>query len=582
MHERVRGTASASGVRVLFGWMAIVCVVCAAAPAWAQSSGATAQPRGTAAQREAAQKEAAKREAEQQQSCQVDCRPALTGVYRRLENVERGVERRPTNSDIETRLKTKVDVSAIDTALRTKADKGELEPKVDKLYVDDKIDAVARAVGAVSFNVDRFWVLLAAVLVFFMQAGFKCLEVGLVQMRFDALQGAYKLFSWIMTCAAYALPGFSLMFAVTHEGLIGQPWVSPNDVVHTANEAIAAAINLPSTITVRGLEFFLFQAAFCATAVTIPAGAIAERTRVGAYILIAGFMAAWIYPVFGHWAWGGGIYTEQVLSARPDLQGWLQGLGFHDYAGSTVVHSVGGWCGLVFTLFLGSRIGRFRADGSINLNDFPSTSRGYAILGVFMLWFGWWGFNGGSGLKYDDTIAGIIFNTNLAGAAAGLSAYVMAVLTERVDSHFFKRGFIPEKVIGGILGGLVAITASCDRATPLEAFFIIGISAGIVHNLVFDLLLHFKIDDPVGAVPVHAGCGVLGTLLVAITYPDAGKQLGVQALGALVAFGWTFSMAALLALILRAMHQLPQRGSIPPSSDPLAAPVNSPDPAWTV
>jgi ammonium transporter, Amt family len=560
--------------------MAIACVVCAALPAWAQS-GST--QRGTAQQQPSvAQRDAAKREAEQQQ-CQVDCRPALTGVYRRLESVERGVERRPTTNELESRLKGKLDVGALDSTLRAKADKGELEPKVDKLYVDDKIDAVARAVGAVSFNVDRFWVLLAAVLVFFMQAGFKCLEVGLVQMRFDALQGAYKLFSWIMTCAAYALPGFSLMFAVTHDGLIGQPWVSPNDVVHTANEAIAAAINLPSSITVRGLEYFLFQAAFCATAVTIPAGAIAERTSVGAYILIAAFMAAWIYPVFGHWAWGGGIYTEQVLAARPDLQGWLQGLGFHDYAGSTVVHSVGGWCGLVFTLFLGSRAGRFKPDGSVNLNDFPATSRGYAILGVFMLWFGWWGFNGGSGLKYDDTIAGIIFNTNLAGAAAGISAYVVAVITERMDSRFFKKGFIPEKVIGGILGGLVAITASCDRATPLEAFFIIGLSAGLVHNLVFDLLLHYKIDDPVGAVPVHAGCGVLGTLLVSITYPEAGKQLGVQALGAFVAFAWTFSMAALLALVLRALHQLPERASIPPSSDPLAAPgVSSPDPAWTV
>jgi ammonium transporter, Amt family len=576
MHERIKGTSASSGLRVL-GWVTTVaCVIALVSPSWAQNLGGAAQQqqRNAAAQREATQ-------AAEQKACQVDCRPALTGVYRSLNNVERGLERKASSSELESRLKTKVDVSAAETSLRSKADKSDLEPKADKRYVDDKIDAVARAVGAVSFNVDRFWVLLAAVLVFFMQAGFKCLEVGLVQMRFDALQGAYKLFSWIMTCAAYALPGFSLMFAVTHEGLIGQPWISPNDVVHTANEAIAAAINLPSTITVRGLEFFLFQAAFCATAVTIPAGAIAERTSVGAYILIAAFMAAWIYPVFGHWAWGGGIYTEQVLSARPDLQGWLQGLGFHDYAGSTVVHSVGGWCGLVFTLFLGSRAGRFKPDGTVNLNDFPATSRGYAILGVFMLWFGWWGFNGGSGLKYDDTIAGIIFNTNLAGAAAGISAYVVAVITERMDSHFFKKGFIPEKVIGGILGGLVAITASCDRATPLEAFFIIGLSAGVVHNLVFDLLLHFKIDDPVGAVPVHAGCGVLGTLLVSITYPEAGKQLGIQALGSFVAFVWTFSMAALLALILRALHQLPQRGSIPPSSDPLGA-VQSPDPAWTV
>lgn len=560
--------ASARAARLLLCFGLLLCT------SFALRSSAHAQSAGPSRAAPAPAREAAPRP----EPCTTQCKAELGPVYKSLNSLERGLDRKVSSSELERRLGSKLDLASAELALGRKADKAELASKADQRYVDAKIDAVARAVGAVSFNVDRFWVLLAAVLVFFMQAGFKCLEVGLVQMRFDALQGAYKLFSWIMTCALYALPGFSLMFSVTRDGIIGGAWASPTLVIADANLAIVGALGLPESVTVRGLEYFLFQAAFAATAVTIPAGAIAERARLGAYVAIAGFVAAWIYPVFGHWAWGGGIYTQEVLAEHPELLGWLQRIGFHDYAGSTVVHSIGGWCGLVLTLFLGARPGRFGPGGTVNVNEFPPTSRGYAILGVFMLWFGWWGFNGGSGLKYDDTIAGIIFNTNLAGAAAGISAYLVACVTEHLGGSFFKKGFVPEKVIGGILGGLVAITASCDRATPVEAFFVIGLSAGLVHNLVFDLLLYFEIDDPVGAVPVHAGCGVLGTLLTAFTFPDVWRQLGVQAIGAFVAFAWAFSMSAIIALALRALRQLP-----PPSvrsQSPVAVP--SPDAAWTV
>jgi Amt family ammonium transporter len=384
-------------------------------------------------------------------------------------------------------------------------------------------------VQGVTFNVDRFWVMLAAVLVFFMQAGFKCLEVGVVQARFDALQAAQKLFSWITTYVGYSSLGFGLMFGATTGGWFGVPnW--PEQVIAFANHD-------------RGIEFFLFQAAFAATAVTIPAGATAERLGLIGYILAGVFIAAVIYPGFGHWAWGGSIYMDAAVTKNPHLQGWLQELEFHDFAGSTVVHSVGGWFALVGTLFLGPRIGRFRADGTVNTSSFPSRSLGYAILGVFMLWFGWWGFNGGSLLAYNSKIAKIIFNTNLAGAAAGMSAYLFAYREERLRSRWFQKGFIPEKTIGGVLGGLVAITASCDVASPFLSV-LIGLSAGVVHNLVFNLLLDYGIDDPVGAFPVHTGCGIWGTLCVAFATGNFAKQFAVQLTGVLVAFVWTITLAA--------------------------------------
>jgi len=439
--------------------------------------------------------------------------------------------------------------------------------------------AIEEKIQVSTFNVDRFWVLLAAVLVFFMQAGFKALEVGIVREKFDTIQAAQKLFSWITTYVGYFPLGFGIMFGVTHSGWfgsLGSPGdaiVAANRVIIDTNNAIQGTIRLSAALTtVRGWEFFLFQAAFAATAVTIPSGATAERMKLIGYILLGLFIAAWVYPVFGHWAWGGSTYSyyyspdkqaqmTAYLERTSGLQGWLQKQGFHDFAGSTVVHSVGGWFALVGTwFFLGPRPGRFRDDGTANLSDFPSRSRGYAILGVFMLWFGWWGFNGGSSLRYDTSIAKIILNTNLAGAAAGLSAYAFGYFEEwflhKPGSRWFQKGLIPEKTIGGVLGGLVAITASCDLASSAQAFFLVGISAGIVHNLVFDLLLRFKIDDPVGAFPVHTGCGVLGTILVAFMPVFSLKQFVVQAKGVWFAGIWTCVMAALFFWFLRSIRAL--------------------------
>jgi Amt family ammonium transporter len=480
----------------------------------------------------------------------------------------------------------------------------------NKKTQDQKISELQDSVKNVGFNADRFWVLLAAVLVFFMQAGFKCLEVGMVQKRFDAVQAAQKMFSWIMTFVGYFPIGFGIMFGATSGGFFGvHPW-GPKEIVDAATTLIA---NVTTVLTegspgptVRGTEFFLFQAAFAATAVTIPAGALAERISLKAYMWAALFIATIVYPVFGHWAWGGSTYTTcttctnspvpclndnseckkkldavlknpsnftdrivasaksvqaEIQSHKP-LQGWLQDQGFHDFAGSTVVHSVGGWFALVGALFLGPRRGRFNKDGSVDINRFPSRSRGYAVLGVFMLWFGWWGFNGGSLLSFDFKVADIILNTNLAGAAAGLSAYLFAYLEEWLPSRWFQKGFVVEKTIGGALGGLVAITASCDLVSPVQAFFIVGALAGITHNLVFNLLLWCQVDDPVGAFPVHTGCGILGTLLVSITYAHPLQQLTIQLRGVLTAFVWTVLAAGVFFSALWLLSRLPAVGSL--------------------
>ncbi len=464
-------------------------------------------------------------------------------------------------------------VTANRATLNEKADKSEVANKADRVELDKKADK--SGLLDQTFSTNRFWVLLAAVLVFFMQAGFKCLEVGMVGPASSTTQGAMKLFSWILPCALYVPIGFGLMFGTTQ-------WLGG---------ALGGNLFFPTTSDIEkvnrsfGLEFVLFQLGFAGTAVSIVAGAIAERTRVASFLIVASIMTVAVYPIFGHWAWGGSILTDP----GPDQQGWLQRRLFLDFAGSTVVHSVGGWFALVAIWVVGPRSGRFigrwhwpqqkdylvllgwprtdRFTRYVNRKSFPSYNLGYAILGVFMLWFGWWGFNGGSHLKYDTTIADTILNTNLAGAFAGLSAYMLALWRDPDNVY--------EKLIGGALGGLVAITASCNIVTPLSAC-LIGLLAGVVHNFAFDLLLLLRIDDAVGAIPVHAFCGVLGTLCVAIfkdrnrlmaaNIPDLpfAHQLAIQALGVCVAFAFTVIVAGVLLKSFDAIWPMRQQALLSP------------------
>ena len=378
-------------------------------------------------------------------------------------------------------------------------------------YASEAAEPVSETVSS---NIDTIWVLLAAALVFFMQAGFKCLEVGLVRKHQIAAVAMKNMVDWTVGSIIFFLLGFGLMFG------------------HSAGGWLGTDTFVPSTFTIEGgsdlgAVFFMFQLAFAGTALTIVSGSMSERTGFVPYLTASVFIALLIYPVFGHWVWGNAFYG--------DNSAWLADLGFIDFAGSTVVHSVGAWVSLAGLKLLGPRLGRYTEAGT--LRDFETNSIPMAVLGVFILWLGWWGFNGGSTLAFNDQVGSIILNTNLAGAAAALAAYF--------HSFFFQqKQNIYEKMLGGALGGLVAITASAHIQSPLTSL-LIGALAGVIHNLSYDLLTKkWKIDDAVGAIPVHGFCGLFGTLAVALFAPEESlvhgrwTQLGVQALGALACIIW--------------------------------------------
>lgn len=277
--------------------------------------------------------------------------------------------------------------------------------------------------------------------------------------------------------------------------------------------------------------FFLFQAMFCGTATTIVSGAVAERIKFGTYLAVACLTSGLIYPVFGHWAWN--------LKITGEAGGWLGQLGFVDLAGSTVVHSIGGWISLAVLLVIGPRVGRFLPDGTpqkIQGSNLP-----LSVLGTMLLWLGWLGFNGGSTLAFSDRVAAIMVHTILAGVAGMITATLYSWSRHRVPEV--------ELLLNGSLGGLVSITASCDVVTTSGAV-IIGIGGGMVTLISSSLLKRFRIDDAVDAVPVHLGGGIWGTLAVAIfgdvqlldTGLSHGEQFLVQLLGVLVAGLWSFGI----------------------------------------
>lgn len=410
---------------------------------------------------------------------------------------------------------------------------------------------------------NRFWIFLSAVLVFFMQAGFKALEVGMSRRRHDASVGMKNLLDWLVLSLVYFLWGFGFMYGPSWGDVIGTDFfgsgISYDNFSGFFKSISGATADIQHNEFSLGIEFVLYQLAFAGTAATIVSGAMAERTALTSYAFTAVVVGGVIYPIFGHWVWGGSFVSQSVanLPAHEVYVPWLTRLGFFDFAGSTVVHSVGGWVALIGCYFIGPRTGRFHSDGRVNRERFAPNSMGYAMLGVFILWFGWWGFNGGSTLVYNEDVAPIVLNTNICGAVAGLVAFFHA---------FFKdRESIYEKTIGGVLGGLVAITANCNVVTAGEAI-IIGIFAGWIHNMACDLLIKCRIDDPVGAVPVHLACGIWGTLCVGL-FGDLKKlatltvgaenqltlweQIGVQLLGIVVACIFVTSIAAIMFWFLK-------------------------------
>ena len=372
--------------------------------------------------------------------------------------------------------------------------------------------------------VDLLWVLACAVLVVLMQAGFTCVESGLVRAK-NSINVAFKnLIDFCIASVLYGLAGFGLMFGASWYGLIG-----------TEPEMLFGP-----TSTWLSTVFF-FQVAFCGTATTIVSGAVAERMCFAAYCWSAVLVSLIVYPIVGHWVWGGAL--SQTVS------GWLAEIGFIDFAGSTVVHSVGGWVSLACLLIIGPRVGRFGPGG----RAVEGYSLPVATLGVFLLWVGWFGFNGGSAMGLTPKVPGIIVNTALAGAAGGLAAMLLT----------WKLLGIPavDRIMNGVLAGLVAVTAGCHLLTP-PAALIVGAVGGMVCMLGTLGLERLQIDDAVGAVPVHLFGGIWGTLAVALCAPDGSwgegigrwQQLGTQAIGVVsvgvFSLGLSYTALRLLNLVL--------------------------------
>lgn len=382
-------------------------------------------------------------------------------------------------------------------------------PSFGGVSLSDQVEA------EVSLNINDLWVLVAAALVFFMQAGFKVLETGLVKKEHRAGIGAKNLLDWVAGSIAFFLVGYGIMFGSSDSGFFGSGYLF-GEGLDTGKELI----------------FFLFQLAFAGTALTIVSGAMSGRTAVIPYFIASLMTATVIYPIFGYWAWGN--------LADPSNMPWLASLGFMDFAGSTVVHSTGAWIAVMGIYMVGPRIGRY--DALKRIQPMKSSDYSYSILGVMILWLGWWGFNGGSTLAFNDDVVKIILNTNLAGAAACFAAFFHA--------YFFQqKKDVIEKIAGGSLTGLVAITACCNVVSPISSLMI-GFLAGIIHNYFYVLIAEkWHLDDPVGAIAVHGFGGVFGTLSVAIfgdaelLANDRWTQLAVQSIGILVCFTFTSSIA---------------------------------------
>lgn len=356
--------------------------------------------------------------------------------------------------------------------------------------------------------IDLLWTLVCAALVMLMQGGFCLLETGFARAKNSINVAIKNLIDFCISSLMFWAIGFGLMFGTSELGLVG-----------TSRFFLAADAGAGL------LGFFLFQLVFCGTSTTIISGAVAERIRFGAYLSIALITSTIFYPIFGHWAWGGGV--------DPSGAGWLQRMGFIDFAGSTVVHSLGGWLGLAAAIVIGPRLGRFDKGGTaIHGYDLAQST-----FGALLLWFGWFGFNGGSTLAMTDNVPRILMNTNLAAAAGGLSSLFFAWWwTRRADVG---------QAINGVLAGLVAITASCHLAEP-SAAIAIGMIAGAI-SLAGSLVLEYlQVDDVVGAVPVHAFGGAFGTLAVAfVASPDVTghtltEQFGIQLMGVVSCFSWAF------------------------------------------
>jgi Amt family ammonium transporter len=387
------------------------------------------------------------------------------------------------------------------------------------------MEDITTVVSEFAVSIDTIWILIAACLVMLMQAGFALVEAGFTRSKNTANILMKNLMDFSIGSLIFWILGYTLMYGEDIGGFVGKIslFFGSNEINGVPDKAS-----------------LMFQTVFAATAATIVSGAVAERTKFSAYIVFSIAITAVIYPISGHWVWGGG---------------WLSTLStpFHDFAGSTVVHSVGAWVGLMGAIVIGPRIGKYSNTGKPRA--LPGQNLAFGALGVFILWFGWFGFNPGSqlaaaGSENASAISHIFITTNLAAAAGAVTAMIITW------SKYKRPGL--SLTLNGALAGLVAITAGCDVVSPGGAV-IIGILAGIV--LVFGVEFFdkvLKIDDPVGAVSVHGLNGALGTIMVGffstsngLFYGGGAAQLGSQLIGVAAVAAWAMGLGFLVFYILK-------------------------------
>ncbi|MDR1420483.1 MAG: ammonium transporter [Treponema sp.] len=399
------------------------------------------------------------------------------------------------------------------------------------------------AVEALGFSLDVVWLFIGAILVFIMQIGFACVETGLTRAKNATNITMKNVMDFMFGAIVYWALGWGFMWGKDAGGLIGT-----SQFFHS-----------PMELTIENGIFYknwFFQVVFAATSATIVSGAMAERTQFKSYLVYTCFISAFIYPISGHWIWGGG---------------WLSDLGFHDFAGSTAVHSVGGWAAFMGAIVLGPRLGKYvrSADGKVAVKAFPGHNIPYAALGVLLLFFGWFGFNGAStgiatigegGIWSGLNIARVCVTTTLAAAAGAISALIFSwIWFKKPDASM---------TLNGLLGGLVGITASCAVVSP-GASIAIGLIAGVLVVLSVEFIDKvLKVDDPVGAVSVHCACGIFGTLAVGVWANAPGNsvvgllhgggftQLGNQVIGILAVGAWAAVTSLVLFLLIKALFGL--------------------------
>ncbi len=376
---------------------------------------------------------------------------------------------------------------------------------------------------------DFIWLLLAAFLVFFMQAGFAMVETGFTRAKNSTNILMKNLLDFSIGSLVFFFIGWGIMYG---QDVVGGLFGFSDFAVTSADPTKAGGAYQYAS--------WLFQVVFAATAATIVSGAMAERTKFKSYLIYSVVISAVIYPVTGHWIW--------------NANGWLAQLGFIDFAGSTVVHSVGGWVAFIGAAMLGPRLGKYTKEGKAKA--IAGHSLPLAALGVFILWLGWFGFNPGSTLKFSENIGHIAVTTNLAAAAGAVSALITIwIISKKPDASM---------ALNGVLAGLVAITAPCADVSPVSAVFI-GLFAGVLvvlSVLFIDKVL--KVDDPVGAVSVHAVCGVFGTLavglfaepkyangLTGLFFGGGFAQLGKQALGVVSVAAYVIAIALVMFFIMK-------------------------------